>query len=340
MPKGLSMPLVSIIIPHYNGENIIRECLKSLQNISYKNVEIIVVDNNSHDNSVQIIHNEFPSTHVIASEYNRGFAGGCNYGAKHAKGEYLFILNNDTVHEKNAITSLVKKIETNTSISSVQPKIKNFTNRDYFDYAGGSGGFMDKYCSPFARGRVFNTIEKDLGQYDDSCKIFWASGTAFLTQKNIFEKLNGFDETLFAHMEEIDYHWKCQLLGYEIWVEPKAVIYHHGAITLPTSDPKKTYLNYRNSLVLLTTNYSTTTTLKLLFPRLFMEFLSLIKELLFLRWKHGFAIIRSWFWIISHPTYLYNRRKNLITKCKLHNIYQHSIVMKYFLMGKKTFNKL
>ena len=111
MPKGLSMPLVSIIIPHYNGENIIRECLKSLQNISYKNVEIIVVDNNSHDNSVQIIHNEFPSTHVIASEYNRGFAGGCNYGAKHAKGEYLFILNNDTVHEKNAITSLVKKIE-------------------------------------------------------------------------------------------------------------------------------------------------------------------------------------------------------------------------------------
>ena len=340
MSEGLNMPLVSIIIPHYNGENIIRECLKSLKKISYDNVEIIVVDNNSNDSSTQIIRNEFPSVHVITSEYNRGFAGGCNFGSEHAKGEYLFILNNDTVQEKNTITYLVNKIESNEKISSIQPKIKNFKNPDYFDYAGGSGGFMDKYCSPFARGRVFSTIEKDKGQYDDPCQIFWASGTAFLTRKNIYDKLQGFDKTLFAHMEEIDYHWKCQLLGYEVWVEPKAVVYHHGAITLPVSHPKKTYLNYRNSLVLLTTNYPLVISLKLLFPRLFMEFLSLTKEILFLRWNHGFAIIRSWIWIILHLKYLYHRKKNLVANCKVDNIYQYSIVMKYFFMGKKTYNKL
>ena len=340
MSEGSNTPLVSVIIPHYGGEKIIRECLQSLQNISYNNLEIIVVDNNSTDNSANLIRNEFSYVNLIVSEYNRGFAGGCNFGSQHAKGSYLFILNNDTIHEKHSITYLIEKMESNNKISAIQPKIKNYKQRDYFDYAGGSGGFLDKYCSPFARGRVFNTIEKDEGQYDDPCQIFWASGTAFITRKNIFDKLQGFDETLFAHMEEIDYHWKCQLLGHEVWVEPKSVIYHHGAITLPVSSSKKTYLNYRNSLILLTTNYPTSVSLKLLPPRLFMEFLSLIKEILFFRWGHGFAIIRSWIWIILHPIYLSKRRKSLVTDYKMDNIYEHSIVMKYFFMGKKTYDKL
>ena len=129
---------------------------------------------------------------------------------------------------------------------------------------------MDILCFPFARGRIFNTIEKDEGQYDDPCKIFWASGTAFLTRKDIFIEMQGFDETLFAHMEEIDYHWKCQIAGYEIWVEPSSIIYHHGGKTLSPISPEKTYLNYRNSLILLLTNHPLKSSIILFFPRIFL----------------------------------------------------------------------
>ena len=261
-------------------------------------------------------------------------------GAQHAKGKYLVILNNDTIHENDWITHLVQRMESDKNISSVQSKIKNYKKRNYFDYAGGSGGFMDKYCLPFTRGRVFNTIEKDEGQYDDSCRVFWASGTAFLTKRNIFKQIGGFDETFFAHMEEIDYHWKCQLLGYEIWVEPRSVVYHHGALTLPKSSPQKTYLNYRNSLILLLANYDAIISIKLFFPRFSMEILSLIKEILIFRWGHALAIVRAWIWIISHPGFLYHRRKSIKKTHKVDNIYSKSIIMRYYLMGKKTFIEL
>ena len=340
MSEVEAKPLVSVIIPHYGGEEILQECLESLKNTDYQELEIIVVNNSSPDNSVKIVQNIFPYVKLIQSDYNRGFSGGCNFGAQHATGEYLLILNNDTVHEINWITHLVQRMKSNKNISAVQPKIKQYQSRDYFDYAGGSGGFMDKYCSPFARGRVFNTIEKDEGQYDDPCKIFWASGTAFLTRRNIFEQTGGFDETLFAHMEEIDYHWKCQLLGYEVWVEPQSIVFHHGAITLPTSSSQKTYLNYRNSLILLLTNYSPAISFKLFFPRLFMELLSLIKEIIFIRPGHALAILRAWNWIFFHPRFLHQRRKNLKKTHKIDNIYQKSIVVEYFLKWKKTYKEL
>ena len=340
MSGSETIPLVSVIIPHYGGEAIINDCLYSLDNTNYSKIEIIVVDNNSLDTSIKTVKKKFPHIKFVKSEYNRGFAGGCNFGAKYATGKYLLILNNDTIHENDWIIHMIRKIETNKNISSVQPKIKNYKKRDYFDYSGGSGGFMDKYCFPFLRGRVFNTIEKDRGQYDNACQIFWASGTAFLTQRNVFEKLNGFDETLFAHMEEIDYHWKCQLQGYEIWVEPKSVIYHHGGETLPASSSNKTYLNYRNSLVLLLTNYSVTTSFKLFFPRILMDFLALIREILFIRWNHALAILKAWIWIIIHPRFLSERRQKLEKTHMITNIYQKSIVVKYFFKGFRTYAEL
>ena len=340
MPEGENQPLVSVIIPHYGGTKILEECLESLKNADYRNLEIIIVDNKSLDDSVIMVQDRFSYVKLIESEYNRGFSGGCNLGVQHATGKYILILNNDTVHENNWITPLVQHLISNKNISSVQPKIKNYNNRDYFDHAGGSGGFLDKYCFPFARGRIFNTIEKDEGQYDDPCKIFWASGTAFITRKNIFQQIGGFDETFFAHMEEIDYHWKCQLLGYEIWAEPKSVVYHHGAITLPRTSTYKTYLNYRNSLILLLTNYPAIISFKLFFPRFFMEIFSLIKEILFFQWGHAFAIMKSWLWIFFHPHYLYQRRQSIIKTQEIDSIYSHSIIAKYYLSGKKTFSEL
>ena len=342
MSQSSTHPLVSVVIPHYGGTDILGECLTSLNKCSYPNLEIIVVYNNSPDDSIQFIKSNFTEVKLIRSEFNRGFAGGCNFGVQHAKGEYLLILNNDTIHEPDWIDHLVNMLESNPNISSVQPKIKNYDKRDYFDYAGACGGFMDKYCFPFARGRIFSTVEKDEGQYDESIQIFWASGTAFLTRKNVFDKVGGFDEILFAHMEEIDYHWKTQMLGNEIWVEPASVIYHRGAVTLPVSSPKKTYLNYRNSLILLLTNYPKMTPIRLLFPRLFLEFISLLKEVITFKWGHAFAILRSWMWILSHLSLLKKRRDVL----KSDNmkipilIFQKSIVVKYFIDRKIKFIEL
>ena len=342
MSQSSTHPLVSVVIPHYGGTDILGECLTSLNKCSYPNLEIIVVDNNFPDDSIQFIKSNFTEVKLIRSEFNRGFAGGCNFGVQHAKGEYLLILNNDTIHEPDWIDHLVNMLESNPNISSVQPKIKNYDKRDYFDYAGACGGFMDKYCFPFARGRIFSTVEKDEGQYDESIQIFWASGTAFLTRKNVFDKVGGFDEILFAHMEEIDYHWKSQMMGHEIWVEPASVIYHKGAVTLPVSSPKKTYLNYRNSLILLLTNYPKMTPIRLLFPRLFLEFISLLKEVITFKWGHAFAILRSWMWILSHLSLLKKRRDVL----KSDNIkipiliFQQSIVVKYFIDRKIKFTEL
>ncbi len=342
MTQSSTRPMVSVVIPHYGGTEILGDCLTSLNKCIYPNLEIIVVDNDSPDDSVEFIKSTFPDIKLIQSEYNRGFAGGCNFGVQHAKGEYLLILNNDTIHEPGWIDRLVKMMESNPKISAVQPKIKNYDNRDYFDYAGACGGFMDKYCFPFARGRIFNTVEKDEGQYDEAIQIFWASGTAFLTRKDVFNKIGGFDETFFAHMEEIDYHWKSQMLGNEIWVEPASVIYHKGAVTLPVSSPQKTYLNYRNSLILLLTNYSVGTSFQLIFPRFLMECISLTKEILTFKWGHAFAILRSWIWILSHLSLL-KKRREFLNQDKLISpelIFQKSIVVKYFISKIKKYSEL
>jgi len=336
-------PLVSVVIPHCGGYKILSECLLSLEKSEYQNLEVIVVDNASLDNSIYKIKKNFSDVKILKSEYNRGFASGCNFGVEHALGEFILILNNDTVHKKHWIDLLVKKINSDSKISSVQPKIKNFQRNEYFDYAGASGGFIDKYGFPFSRGRIFNTIEKDLGQYDNACQIFWASGTAFLTRKNIFNKIGGFDETFFAHMEEIDYHWKCQLLGYKIWVEPESEIYHHGGFTLPSSSPKKTYLNYRNSLIVFMTNNNFKLVIKLILFRLILDMIAFLKELIVLKWMHSLAIIKSWIWVFFHPYILFKRKlliKKISKKSNVDGIFQKSIVLEYFFKRKVYYNQI
>jgi len=335
-------PMVSVVIPHYGGKDIIHECLESLKKVTYLNIEIIVVDNNSPDDSVQYLKKKYPEIKLLISTYNRGFAGGCNFGVANSLGKYILILNNDTTHEPQFIDYLVHKLESNKNISSVQPKIKNFSNPLYFDYAGACGGFLDKYCFPFARGRIFNIIEKDMGQYNNPCKIFWASGTAFLTRKENYNQIGGFDEVLFAHMEEIDFHWKSQILGYEVWVEPKAVIFHKGAVTLPSTSPQKTFLNFRNSLILLLTNNSKIKILTLILPRIMFECIALIKEFVNLKWSHGFAIFRSWIWVLKHLDFLKTRREfyNINKATTQLLIYDKSIIIKFFLQQKKLYSKI
>ena len=341
------MNTISIIIPHHNGYEILNNCLKSLYASDLHNSEIIIVDNYSTDNSVNKNKEEFPELKIIKLTENKGYAGGCNAGANHAKGDLLVFLNNDTEVQSNWLSELLKTINNDNSISSVQPKILNKNNNDTFDYAGASGGFLDKYCYPFSRGRIFDTLEKDKKQYDDISKIFWASGTAFITRASTFKEIGGFDERLFAHMEEIDYHWKCQLKGYQICVNPKSTIYHLGGKTLSYDSPYKTYLNHRNSLILLLSNYNLSNTIKFFIPRLFMEIISTIKDFLSLRFLHSFAQIRALIWIVINPHIILSKRSEIkkirkVSDDELLNniIFKKSIVFQYFINNKKKYSNL
>ena len=341
----INKPIVSIIIPHYNNYQILESCINSLFEIRYNDFEIILVDDCSSDNSIEKIKKKYDNLIIQKTPKNLGFTGACNLGAKIAKGLYLLFLNNDTIHDKHFLEPLIKKIESNDSIASVQPKIKNINNISYFDYAGGSGGFIDYLVFPFARGRVFDTIEKDVGQYNNSKKIFWTSGTCFLTRKKIFQKIGGFDEKLFAHMEEIDYCWKSYLAGYENWVEPLSIIYHHGGKTLPYSSYKKTYLNHRNSMILLLTNYSFGLSCYLFLIRLFLELISSIRHFLKLELKDFFAHYVAILYLFYNIKYLYKRRI-LTNKIRIKSdqeileqniILNESLVKKYFIFRKSKF---
>ncbi len=339
-------PKVSIIIPHHNNYDILLDCINSIYCSTYKNFEIIIVNNASNDSSISKIVKKFPLINIVDSEKNLGYAGGCNLGVKTAIGENLFFLNNDTKIDKDSIQLLLDRLDSNNEISSVQPKIKNLDIPENFDYAGGCGGFIDYLVFPFCKGRIFNHIEKDNGQYDTASKIFWASGAGFLTKKKIFLQMSGFDNSLFAHMEEIDYHWKCYLAGYQVWVEPKSKLFHLGGATLDMQSAKKLFYNHRNSLVLLLSNYSLSRSFFYFLLRIPLEVISSIKELISLRPLHFINHYIALLWILFNLHKIANRRR-IISKIRILSdsnilkiIFKKSIVLQYFILNKKKFSDL
>ena len=335
--------IVSIVIPHWNNVDILTECLESISATDFDSVETIVVDNASTDNSVASVRSNYPNVKLIENDKNYGYAGGCNIGAEAASGDFLIFLNNDTVQEKDWISNLIKTINSDDKIAAVQPKILNYYNRNVFDYAGGSGGHMDIYCFPFARGRIFSFQENDEGQYNNKEKCFWSSGTCFMVRRELFQKAGGFDDSFFAHMEEIDLCWRLYAMGFEVWVEPDSVVYHKNALTLPMYSHKKYYLNHRNSLLMLLGNYSIKNIFLIGIPRLILEKIACFYSILMLDWRHFTAILRSLFWIIFHPNVIMKKRKSFskirtITDKKImENMMQSSIVIKYYLLKKQAY---
>ena len=334
---------VSIVIPHWNNVDVLSECLESISNTDFENFETIVVDNASTDNSVASVRSNYPNVKLIENDKNYGYAGGCNIGAEAASGDFLIFLNNDTVQEKDWISNLIKTINSDDKIAAVQPKILNYYDRNVFDYAGGSGGHMDIYCFPFARGRIFSFQENDEGQYNNKEKCFWSSGTCFMVRRELFQKSGGFDESFFAHMEEIDLCWRLYAMGFEVWVEPDSVVYHKNALTLPMYSHKKYYLNHRNSLLMLLGNYSIKNIFLIGIPRLILEKIACLYSILMLDWRHFTAILRSLFWIIFHPNVIMKKRKSFskirttTDKKIMENMMQSSIVIKYYLLKKQAY---
>tara|TARA_B100000029_G_C17609750_1_gene969085 strand:- start:11515 stop:12324 length:810 start_codon:yes stop_codon:yes gene_type:complete len=263
-----------------------------------------------------------------------------------ANGEFLLFLNNDTTHDKDWIEPLVNELLCDSNTAAVQPKILNYFNRKLFDYAGGCGGAIDVLAFPFTRGRLFHYQEIDSKQYDNEKDIFWASGTAFLVRKKDFEKAGKFDETFFAHQEEIDLQWKFHLMGRNIKVAPESIVYHKNAVTLPAQSIQKQYLNHRNSILMLITNFSFPMVVYLFPIRLALEFIAILYALFLFDFKHAVGILKSLIWILFHPKIIYLRRqhikklRNVEDRNILSRMHKGSIVLDYFILRKKNYRDL
>jgi len=301
-------PKVSVVIPHLLGEETLSACLASLRKSAFRDYEVLLVDNGSADGSVPRAKARFPEIQVVSLKTNRGFAGGCNSGIREARGEYVFLLNDDAEVVPETLGRLVEAGDRDARIAACQPKILNWTERVRFDYAGGGGGLIDLLGYPFCLGRVFEHLEEDRGQYDLGREIFWASGAASLFRCSALLEVGLLDEAFFAHMEEIDLCWRLHLAGYAVRAVPSAVVYHRGAATLGKGEYWKLYLNHRNNLVMLLKNLALPALLWRFPFRLGLEGITLLRSLLIGEWDRVRAIVSASFYLLVHPVQILRMR--------------------------------
>lgn len=340
------IPKVTIIIPHFNGEQILKRCLKSLYATTYSNFQILIIDNGSTDNSITMIKTEFPDVDIIKSEKNLGYAGGCNLGIQSCSSRYIVLLNNDTTVQPDWLSLLMQTMKEHNSTAAVQPKILSIQHPERFDYCGAAGGEIDIFGYPFARGRLFYTMENDNGQYDSSQEIFWATGAAVLLKKSVLDKIGLLEQDFFAHMEEIDLNWRMHLAGYKVVSQPEAVVYHQTGGTLGEDKFYKMVLNHRNNLLMILRNYSCITLLWILPVRFCLEILTVIGFLLKLQPKRSIAVMAGLGGVIIHfITVLKGRR--LVKYIRVINddilfkkMYHGSIAIDYFIKKITTVKDL
>lgn len=327
---------IAIVILNWNGKALLEQFLPSVVKYS-EEADIYIADNASTDDSVAYTKQYFPQIKIIQNKINGGYAKGYNDALHHVDADVFCLLNSDVEVTKNWLSPIKETFKSESNTAIIQPKILDYSRKDYFEYAGAAGGFIDKFGYPFCRGRVFNTIEKDTGQYNDTTEIFWASGACLFIRKNIFNSLNGFDESFFAHMEEIDLCWRAKNLNYKIKYVGTSTIYHVGGATLSNVNPKKTFLNFRNSLFTLVKN-AKGNIFYLVLIRLLLDGIAGLKFLLELKPIHTIAIIKAHFSFYKHLPILLKQRKALNQKPKYYN--KSSIIWLYFIANKKYFNSL
>ena len=245
------MDKLAIVILNWNGAAMLRQYLPSVLQYSRDEATVYVADNASSDDSLELLRTHFPEVHLILLEKNWGFAEGYNRALAQIDAEYYLLLNSDIEVTHHWLTPLLEFMDTHPDVAACQPKLLSIADRDMFEYAGASGGFLDRYGYPFCRGRIFDTVERDDGQYDYPLEILWATGAALLVRARIYNNVGGLDRRFFAHNEEIDLCWRMRLLGYKLYCLPESRVYHVGGGTLPKSNPMKTFLNFRNNLTML-----------------------------------------------------------------------------------------
>lgn len=330
------MKKIAVVILNWNGAKLLEQFLPSVIKFS-EEATIYVADNASTDASIEVIQNQFPSVKIIKNTGNFGYAKGYNEALQEVEEDYYALVNSDIEVTKNWLTPVLNLFESQPETAIIQPKLLDYKKKTHFEYAGAAGGFIDKFGYPFCRGRIFDTVEEDKQQYDDEIEIFWATGACFFIRKDVFRILNGFDADFFAHQEEIDLCWRAFNLGYQTKYTPKSVVYHVGGATLNEGNPMKTYLNFRNSLLMLTKNLPKNQLLPILFIRLVLDGIAGVQFIFKRKFMHCLAIIHAHFAFYKGFRQFYKKR---MTTQKTNYYKITSIIVAYFLKNGKVFAKL
>ncbi|MBA7488616.1 MAG: glycosyltransferase family 2 protein [Prevotella sp.] len=334
---------VAVVILNWNGEAMLRRFLPTVVRYSCDEAEIWVADNASDDASVQLLREHFPSVRLIQLDKNYGFAEGYNRALAQIEAEYYVLLNSDVEVTHHWLTPLVEYMDAYPDVAACQPKLLSEANRDYFEYAGASGGFIDRYGYPFCRGRIFNTVEEDNGQYDYIIDILWATGACMLIRSADYREVHGLDGRFFAHNEEIDLCWRLRQRGRRIVCIPESEVYHVGGGTLPKSNPTKTFLNFRNNLTMLYKNLPDGELKGVMRVRRVLDYVAALKMLVadrswvdfkavvkarraFYRWRHNFDDDR--------------REIGRTRTAGPSERVGYSILWQYYVKGRKTFSRL
>lgn len=328
---------VAIVILNWNGKALLKQFLPSVVTNSPQ-ATIYVADNSSSDDSVTYLINEFPQVHIIQNEVNGGYAKGYNDALKNLKEDVFVLLNNDVEVTKNWLPPILSEFQKDTSLVAAQPKILDYKNKSYFEYAGAAGGFIDRLGYPYCRGRIFNSIEKDEGQYNDTLSIFWATGACLFVRREAFWNVGGLDEDLFAHQEEIDLCWRLQSQGGNIKYIGESAVYHLGGATLSAANPQKTFYNFRNTLLILLKNVKGGKVWRILFTRMFLDNAAMVQFLFQGKFGHIWAILRAHFSFYSYLSVFLQKRKKYTSTYKYWNT--KSIVWRYFVQKRRTFNDI
>jgi GT2 family glycosyltransferase len=335
-----STPKVAIVILNWNGLKYLREFLPSVIASTWPNLDIIVGDNGSTDGSVDFLKENFPAVQIIQNDKNYGFTGGYNRVLERVEADYFILLNSDVEVPARWIEPVIDLMESDPQIAAAAPKIKSFAEKDHFEHAGAAGGFIDRYGYPFCRGRMFYEIEIDNGQYQQSDEVFWATGAAMFVKKKYWVAAGGFDDRFFAHMEEIDLCWRLKNMGYKVMYCAQSEVYHVGGGTLNTENPFKTFLNFRNNLLLLRNNLSFWRGLFIIGVRFWMDLLAIVRFLNEGKRKDAWAVSRA------HQNFIVQLFKGGGPKTKRSNLpdlkgmYKRSIVWDFFMKKNHSFSAL
>jgi len=333
---------LAIVILNWNGKEFLDRFLPGVIEHS-PNASVFVADNGSSDGSLVHLKEHFPSVQIIDLKENYGFAGGYNRALAQVDAEFFLLLNSDVEVSEGWLTPLMGMIRSSADIAAVQPKILSYKNKHQFEHAGAAGGYIDKDGYPFCRGRIFDLFEEDNGQYDDEQEIFWATGACLLLRADLFKQCGGFNERFFAHMEEIDFCWRLKNEGHRIMYAPNSTVFHVGGGALPYDNPRKTFLNFRNSLFMITRNYHGSSLLLMILKRLILDGVAGVKFILEGNAKHMWQVIRAHFQFYGKLGTLLKEREALnydATKANKKGVYKRSIVKARYLRGEKKFSEL
>jgi GT2 family glycosyltransferase len=335
---------VAIVILNWNGSAFMRRFLRSvIRYSSYDWTEIVVSDNGSIDDSREVVEKEFPSVKFLQLDRNWGFAEGYNMALQHIEADYYLLLNSDVEVTENWLEPMLNLMQSDNKIGACQPKILQLEHPEKFEYAGASGGFIDRFCYPFCRGRILNVQETDEGQYDVPISVFWASGAAVLIRASVWKELEGFDADFYAHMEEIDLCWRMKNIGYKVAVCPQSTVYHLGGGSLSYGNPVKIYLNFRNNLYLLFNNLPKGKLFPVLLARMILDGIAALQFLVTGQFKAFQKVYVAHNSFHSNFFKLIAKRKKLLQKSEsvMHpEIYSGSIVWDFFIRKKRKFSEL